>query len=138
VPAAARRSSLMRAVNLTMRELSGSFQRSEPIPFVCECDNLICFSVVWMSADVFDAAVAGHTGWVVVEGHEPSSLWHAGELPPTPGADQDHARNPRRQARSPTGPQEPPDNPSGIDSRERVKTSTRSTRPQPGTGHAAS
>jgi hypothetical protein len=39
-----------------------------------------------MSLDVFDRTVAGQTGWMLVEGHEPSARWHARELPPVPEA----------------------------------------------------
>ena len=82
--APARESSSIRTVNTTMRELSGSFTGSEQIAFFCECCDPNCFSSVWMSASVFDATVAGHTGWMLVEGHEPSALWHTRELPPLP------------------------------------------------------
>ena len=80
----ARESSSIRTVNTTMRELSGSFTGSEPIAFFCECRNPHCFSSVWMSASVFDATVAGHTGWMLLEGHEPSALWHTRGLAPLP------------------------------------------------------
>jgi hypothetical protein len=79
-----RESSSMRTVNASMRALSGSFPRSEPIPFFCECHDPDCFSTVWMTADIFDATIAGHTGWMLVEHHDPSALWHTKELPPAP------------------------------------------------------
>jgi hypothetical protein len=82
--ARARESSSIRTVNATMRELSGSFTGSEPIAFFCECRNSNCFASVWMSASVFDATVAGHTGWMLLEGHEPSALWHTRGFPPLP------------------------------------------------------
>ena len=85
VPAAARTSSSMRTVNMTMGDLSGSFRRSEPIAFFCECDSPICFSAVWMSPEVYDATVAGHTDWMLLERREPSALWHMSERPPTSG-----------------------------------------------------
>ena len=85
VPVAVRTSSSMRTINMTMRDLSGSFRRSEPIAFFCECDSPTCFSAVWMSPDVYDATVASHTGWMLLEGHEPSALWHTSERPPTLG-----------------------------------------------------
>jgi hypothetical protein len=84
VPEAGRESTSMRTVNTTMRELSGSFARSEPIAFFCECRDPTCFGAVWMTRDMFDATVAGHTDWMLLEGHEPSALWHTRELPPVP------------------------------------------------------
>jgi len=79
-----RESTSMRIVNTTMRELSGSFACREPIAFFCECHDPKCFGVVWMTADVFDATIAGHTGWMLLKGHEPSALWHTREPPPAP------------------------------------------------------
>jgi len=84
VAEAVRESSTMRTVNTTMRELSGSFLHSEPIAFFCECDDPTCFGAVWMTSDVFDATIAGHTGWMLLVGHEPSALWHTREVPPVP------------------------------------------------------
>jgi len=83
---ATRESSSMRTINTTMRELSGSFAHSEPIAFFCECRNPKCFSVVWMTADVFDATIGGHTDWMLLDEHEPSALWHTRALPPAPEA----------------------------------------------------
>ena len=74
----------MRTVNTTMRELSGSFARPEPIAFFCECRDPTCFGAVWMLADVFDATVVGHRGWMLLERHEPSAPWHTREPPPVP------------------------------------------------------
>lgn len=85
VSEAGRESTSMRVVNTTMRELWGSFARREPIAFFCECHDPTCFGVVWMTAEVFDATIAGHTGWMLLEGHEPSALWHTREAPPVPG-----------------------------------------------------
>lgn len=83
-PAGARESSPMRTVNAAMREGARAFSRSEPIAFFWECHDPICFSAAWMSQDVFDATVAGHRGWMLFDGHEPSTLWHTRELPPAP------------------------------------------------------
>jgi len=80
-----RESSSMRAINTTMRELSGSYARSEPIAFFCECLNPYCFSVVWMRADVFDATIAGHTGWMLLEAHRPSAPRQRELYRPRPG-----------------------------------------------------
>jgi hypothetical protein len=80
VPLARRSSSLVHAVNGNLRVLSGTFLRSDPIAFFCECRDPTCYAPVWMSAAAFDAEVTGSTTWLLSEGHEPSALWHA----PTP------------------------------------------------------
>jgi hypothetical protein len=84
LPPAVRESSSMRTVNTTMRELSRSFPGSEPIAFFCECHSPSCFSAVWVSPDVFDATVAGHRDWMLLEGHRPSGRWRAGAPGPSP------------------------------------------------------
>lgn len=61
-----RASSSMRKVNASMREVSGSFALADPIAFFCECAIPSCYSVVWMSASSFDAAVEGRTDWLLV------------------------------------------------------------------------
>jgi hypothetical protein len=81
---AGRESTSMRGVNTTVRALSGSFTRSEPIAFFCECHDPTCFGAVWMTPATFDATISGHTSWMLLEGHEPSALWHTRELRPTP------------------------------------------------------
>jgi hypothetical protein len=86
LPPAVRESSSMRIVNTTMRELSWSFPGSEPIAFFCECHSPNCFSAVWVSPDVFDATVAGHRDWMLLEGHKPSARWHATSSAPSPAA----------------------------------------------------
>jgi hypothetical protein len=85
---ATRESSSMRTINTTMRELSGSFARSAPIAFFCECGNPSCFSVIWMTADGFDTTIAGHRGWMLLETHEPSALWPTRALRPSPETSQ--------------------------------------------------
>lgn len=80
---ASRESSPVRTVNATIRELS---RASEPIAFFCECRDPTCFGAVWMTSAAFDVAIAGHTGWMLLEGHAPSALWHTREPPPAPGA----------------------------------------------------
>jgi hypothetical protein len=81
---ATRESRVVRTMNVTMRELSGSLARSEAIGFFCECANAACFSVVWMTPCVFDRTIAGHTGWMLLDGHEPSALWHTRAPAPLP------------------------------------------------------
>jgi hypothetical protein len=80
----ARKSASMRTINTTMRELSQPLAHCEPIAFFCECQNPTCCATVWMTAEVFDATVADHTGWMLLPGHEPSALWHTRHLPPAP------------------------------------------------------
>jgi hypothetical protein len=67
-----RESSSMRDVNIRMRQVSGSFALSDPIAFFCECRVPTCYSVIWMSARVFDAHVAGSAEWLLAEHHERS------------------------------------------------------------------
>jgi hypothetical protein len=67
-----RASSSMREANMLMRQVSGSFARSDPIAFFCECRIPTCYSVVWMSAPVFDANVEGGAEWLLSHDHEPS------------------------------------------------------------------
>ena len=70
---AMRESSIMRSVNRGMREVSGVFALPNPIAFFCECDNPTCYSVVSISAGAFDEAVENDSGWLLVEGHQPSA-----------------------------------------------------------------
>ncbi|MDT4934011.1 MAG: hypothetical protein QOK11_1903 [Pseudonocardiales bacterium] len=80
---APRASNLMRCVNSSMREISGTVTESELLPFFCECRTPTCYSVVWMSAGAFDAKVATERGWMLLDGHEPSALWHRRDPLPT-------------------------------------------------------
>jgi hypothetical protein len=68
----ARASSSMRKVNMLMRQVSGSFAGSDPIAFFCECRTPTCYSVVWMSAPVFDANVGDSAEWLLADDHDPS------------------------------------------------------------------
>jgi hypothetical protein len=79
-PAAVRESALMRSVNCRMRELADTLAYDDPIIFFCECRTSACFSPITMTAADFDAAVAGQTGWLLREGHQPSAFWEAGAL----------------------------------------------------------
>jgi hypothetical protein len=73
VPAVgARASSSMREVNMLMRQVAGSFTHSDPIAFFCECRIPTCYSVVWMSAPVFDEKVVASAEWLLADNHEPS------------------------------------------------------------------
>jgi hypothetical protein len=83
-PIARRESRLIRSVNSNLRERSETFAPSERIAFFCECQNAICYSPLWMSVAAFDAMVAAEAGWLLLEGHEPSALWHRREPLPTP------------------------------------------------------
>jgi hypothetical protein len=77
---AVRQSALMRSVNCRMRELADTLAYDDPIIFFCECQTSSCYSPITMSAADFDAAVAGQTGWLLREGHQPSVFWEAREL----------------------------------------------------------
>jgi len=74
----------MRTINTSVRALAGPLARREAIAFFCECQNSNCCSTVWMTAEAFDTTIAGHTGWMLFSGHEPSVSWHTRELPPVP------------------------------------------------------
>lgn len=80
---AIRASSSMRSVNRSMRQVSAALALADPIGFFCECEIPSCYSVVWMSASSFDAAVEDRTGWLLVEAHTPSQLRPTEE--PSPG-----------------------------------------------------
>jgi hypothetical protein len=82
-PVALRASNLMRSVNSNMRQISGTLTESELLPFFCECRTPTCYSVVWMSVGAFDATVATERGWMLLDGHEPSALWHRRDPLPT-------------------------------------------------------
>jgi hypothetical protein len=73
VQATMRESSSMRTVNTNMRDVSAPLALSDPIAFFCECGSPSCYSPVWMSAEVFDATVAGHSEWMLLAGHQPSA-----------------------------------------------------------------
>ena len=78
-----RESQSMRAVNTTMRERSTSLSPSDSVPFFCECKDPACFGGIWMSVGVFDARVGAESGWLLLEGHEPSGLWYRTSPVPT-------------------------------------------------------
>jgi len=80
---AQRKSSSMRNVNSRMREDSASLAPSDSIPFFCECESPTCYSSIWISVADFDAVVVAETGWLLVEGHEPSAAWQPREASPT-------------------------------------------------------
>ena len=75
-----RESSLMRGVNSNLRHASDSFAHSDPIIFFCECRTPGCYSPIPMSSEAFDRTVANARGWLLIEGHEPSTPWE----PPEP------------------------------------------------------
>jgi hypothetical protein len=85
-------SRLIRSVNSNLRQRADVFASSERIAFFCECQNTVCYSPLWMSVAAFDATVADETGWLLLEGHEASALWHRTEPLPTRMT----ARSPRR------------------------------------------
>jgi hypothetical protein len=82
-PVALRASNLMRSVNSSIRQISGTVTEGELIPFFCECRTTTCYSVVWLSVAAFDAKVATADGWMLLDGHEPSALWHRRDPLPT-------------------------------------------------------
>lgn len=81
--AARRESRVIRSVNGNLRERSEAFDPSERIAFFCECQNVACYRPMWMSVAAFDAMVAAEAGWLLLDGHEPSGLWHHSEPLPT-------------------------------------------------------
>jgi hypothetical protein len=66
----------MHTVNSNLRERSEAVDRAESIAFFCECQTPTCYSPVWLSADDFDLTTAADAGWLLIDGHEPSALWH--------------------------------------------------------------
>ncbi len=48
------RSSCKRRANQLMHDRTRSLNSSEPIPFLCECDSMGCFSAVWLTGDAYD------------------------------------------------------------------------------------
>ena len=83
-PAGARRESrLIRSVNNNLRQRAEMSAASDRIAFFCECQNAVCYSPLWMSVAAFDATVAHQAGWLLLEGHEASALWHRTEPVPT-------------------------------------------------------
>ena len=94
-PAAAiarRESRLIRSVNNNLRQRAEMSAASDRIAFFCECQNTVCYSPLWISVEAFDATVADETGWLLLEGHEASALWHRTEPLPT----RTTARSPRQ------------------------------------------
>ena len=89
---ARRESRLIRNVNSNLRQRADASAPSERIAFFCECQNTVCYSPLWMSVAAFDAMVADQTGWLLLEGHQASALWHRAEPLPTRMA----VRSPRR------------------------------------------
>lgn len=81
--AARRESRVIRSVNSSLRERSEAFDSSERIAFFCECQNVGCYLPMWMSVNAFDTMVAAEAGWLLLDGHQPSALWHHSEPLPT-------------------------------------------------------
>jgi len=73
-PFADRDSRLMRSVNATIRQLTETFTYADPIIFFCECDAPDCYGPIAMSGDAFDAWVADRAGWLLLDGHNSSTL----------------------------------------------------------------
>jgi hypothetical protein len=80
---ARRESSLMRGINGDLRRRSEALADSELIAFFCECRNASCFSPVWLSPRGFDVRVADGRGWLLLDGHDASALWHRREPLPS-------------------------------------------------------
>ena len=78
-PVVLRDSRLMRGMNAEVRRVSGLLDATELIAFFCECQAARCYAPVFMSGADYDAAVAARTGWVLREGHEPSTSWDTGD-----------------------------------------------------------
>jgi hypothetical protein len=79
-----RAAGLMRSANGNLRRLSEELGHSEPTAFFCECRNPVCFSIVWMSVAEYDTMVAKQSGWLLIEGHEPSAAWCPKAPAPSP------------------------------------------------------
>jgi len=82
-PKARRDSSLMHTVNSNVRRRAESADGSEAIAFFCECQIPGCYAPIWLSAADFDEMFADDPGWLLLEGHVPSALWHRREPLPT-------------------------------------------------------
>jgi hypothetical protein len=82
-PPVRRESSLMHTVNSNLRQRSEALDRSESIAFFCECQTASCYSPVWLSLADFDFAIAHDAGWLLLDGHVASGLWHRREPLPT-------------------------------------------------------
>src|ERR1700690_2568865 len=80
-PSVRRESSLMHTVNSNLRERSEAIDGSESIAFFCECQSASCYSPVWLS--LADFAMAHDVGWLLLDGHVASALWHRREPLPT-------------------------------------------------------
>ena len=76
---AGRESSLIRSVNSNLRQRSEALADSEPIAFFCECADASCYSPMWMTAATFDRTTDTAVGWLLLDGHKPSALWHRRE-----------------------------------------------------------
>jgi hypothetical protein len=70
-----RGSSLMRAVNTSMRKLSAGLDENDPIAFFCECEVDGCFAICWMTPTELDARVEHGDGWILSDGHRASEAW---------------------------------------------------------------
>jgi hypothetical protein len=93
VAAARRESRVIRSINSNLRDRSEPSDSTERIAFFCECQNPGCYMPLWMSVAAFDAMVAVEAGWLVLEGHDPSELWHRRE--PLPTRESARSRRPR-------------------------------------------
>jgi hypothetical protein len=82
-PTARRESSLMQSVNRNLRLRLETLAPTDAIAFFCECRSEACYSPVWLPVADFDALVARDAGWLLLDGHEPSALWHRREPLPT-------------------------------------------------------
>jgi hypothetical protein len=78
---ARRDSSLMHTVNSNVRQRSEALAGSEAIAFFCECQSPSCYAPVWLTAAEFDEQFAD--GWLLLDGHVASGLWHRREPLPT-------------------------------------------------------
>jgi len=109
-----RESSVIRSVNSNLRERLQPPGSSERIAFFCECQSPGCYMPLWMSVKAFDAMVAVEAGWLLLEGHHPSELWHRRE--PLPTRETARSRRPRLPVDV-----EAPDLARGSSVRERVR-----------------
>jgi hypothetical protein len=81
----------MHTVNSNVRQRSEGLDGSEAIAFFCECQIPSCYSPVWLTVADFDELFADNAGWLLLEGHVASGLWHRREPLPTRRSARSHS-----------------------------------------------
>lgn len=73
------RSSLFREVNERIREITTSWDDSQPVGFFCECDDPACTAPIELTLPHYDAIRATPERLVVIRGHRTAGHVVAGE-----------------------------------------------------------